>query len=94
MRSPKSRKARGTAAKGPTIVKIHSAKTTLSQLIVRVLGGERIVIARNDQPVAELVAFRAPVGRVRRFGALRGAVAVTPALFEPLPEGELEAWGG
>ncbi len=94
MKASKPGKPRGSAAPSPTIVKIHMAKTTLSRLIVRVLGGERIVIARGDAAVAELVPFRAVVGRPRRFGALRGAVSVTPAFFEPLPERELEGWGG
>lgn len=94
MKASRPGKRRATAAQEPTIVKIHTAKTTLSRLIVRVLGGERVVIARNEEPVAELVPFRAPAARERRFGALRGAVAVTPAFFEPLSEPELEAWGG
>ncbi len=93
MKPTKPGKPRGTPPQNPTIVKIHSAKTTLSQLIVRVLHGERIVIARNEEPVAELVAFRARAGHVRRFGALRGVVAISPAFFEPLPEREIEAWG-
>ena len=36
-------------------VTVHEAKTHLSQLIASVEAGERVVIARNGVPVAELV---------------------------------------
>jgi antitoxin (DNA-binding transcriptional repressor) of toxin-antitoxin stability system len=72
-------------------VTIHAAKTTLSQLLARVEAGEEIVLARGKKPIAKLVPFRPP-GRGRRFGALRGTVAVGPEFFEPLPEKELAAW--
>jgi prevent-host-death family protein len=35
-------------------VNIHAAKTRLSQLVARAEKGERIVIARNGKPVAQL----------------------------------------
>jgi antitoxin (DNA-binding transcriptional repressor) of toxin-antitoxin stability system len=72
-------------------VTIHAAKTTLSQLLARVEAGEEIVLARGKKPIAKLVPFRPP-GRGRRFGVLRGTIAVGPEFFEPLPEKELAAW--
>jgi prevent-host-death family protein len=36
------------------IVNIHAAKTKLSQLVARAERGERITIARDGKPVAEL----------------------------------------
>jgi prevent-host-death family protein len=36
------------------MIKIHAAKTRLSRLVARVEKGERIVIARNGKPVAQL----------------------------------------
>jgi prevent-host-death family protein len=74
-------------------VTIHTAKTTLSQLIERAHKGEEIVIARGDEPVARLVPIVNQPPK-RRPGTLRGLVKVTPEFFEPLPEGELEAWEG
>lgn len=72
-------------------ITIHAAKTTLSKLIARVVAGEEIVIARGKDPVAKLVPLdHAPTKR--KFGALRGKVAVTAAFFEPLPADELAAW--
>jgi antitoxin (DNA-binding transcriptional repressor) of toxin-antitoxin stability system len=73
------------------IVTIHAAKTTLSQLLVRVEAGEEIVLARGKVPVAKLVPYQ-PVVPKRQFGALRGSVSVAPEFFEPLPEDGLAQW--
>ena len=73
-------------------VTIHTAKTTLSQLLARVEAGEEIVLARGKQPIAKLVPFRPRAETKRRFGALRGIVSIGPEFFEPLPEQELAAW--
>lgn len=72
-------------------VTIHTAKTTLSQLLARVEAGEEIVLARGKEPIAKLVPFR-PRTAKRRFGALRGIIGVGPEFFDPLPEQELTAW--
>jgi prevent-host-death family protein len=69
-------------------VTIHTAKTTLAQLLQRVEAGEEIVLSRGKQPVAKLVPFRAP-RKGRRFGSLRGMVTVGREFFDPLPEAEL-----
>jgi len=76
-----------------TIVTIHTAKTTLSQLLARVEAGEEIILARGKAPVAKLVPFH-PAPAKRRFGALRGMVSIGPEFFEPLPPDELERWEG
>lgn len=73
-------------------VTIHTAKTTLSQLLARVEAGEEIVLARGKQPIAKIVPYRPDIPK-RQFGALRGVVSVGPAFFEPLPDDELAAWG-
>jgi prevent-host-death family protein len=36
------------------LVNVHAAKTRLSQLVARAERGERILIARNGKPVAQL----------------------------------------
>jgi prevent-host-death family protein len=74
-------------------VTIHTAKTTLSQLLARVEAGEEIILARGKEPVAKLVPFQPPASK-RRFGALKGSVSVGPEFFEPLPASELDAWEG
>jgi len=54
-------------------INIHQAKSQLSALIQSVLAGERIIIANNNKPVAELVKFEeAP--KQDLFGILKGEV--------------------
>jgi prevent-host-death family protein len=43
-------------------VNVHAAKTQLSQLVARAERGERIIIARNGKPVAQL----GPAPQVKR----------------------------
>ena len=73
------------------VVTIHTAKTTLSQLIARAEAGEEIVLARGKEPVVKLVPL-GPRAAKRQFGVLKGKIAVGPEFFEPLPEEELAAW--
>ncbi|MSO75120.1 MAG: type II toxin-antitoxin system Phd/YefM family antitoxin [Alphaproteobacteria bacterium] len=72
-------------------ITIHKAKTELSRLIKRAEAGEEIVLARGKVPVARLVPYRG-VEPGRQFGRLRGRLNIADSFFEPLPEGELEAW--
>ncbi len=73
-------------------ITIHAAKTNLSRLIERAERGEEVVISRGTVPVARLVAYAPPARR--RFGALRGKVALDDGFFEPLPAAEQEGWDG
>jgi len=72
-------------------VTIHTAKTTLSQLLARVEAGEEIILARGSEPIAKLVPYQAPPTK-RRFGALRDVISIGSAFFDPLPEDELAGW--
>ena len=72
-------------------VTIHTAKTTLSQLLARVEAGEVIILARGKEPIAKLVPFQKPLTK-RRFGALRGIISIGPEFSEPLSEQDLAAW--
>jgi len=71
-------------------VTMHKAKSTLSQLVAEVEAGGEIIIMRGKVPAARLVGIDATPAR--KFGALAGQVAVSPAFFEPLPAAELRAW--
>ena len=74
-----------------TIVNVHEAKTHLSRLLERVEQGEEIVIARNNQPIARLVAHIAPE---RRPGSLRGRMRIADDFNDPLPDEVADAFGG
>jgi prevent-host-death family protein len=73
------------------VVNVHAAKTQLSKLIERALGGEDVVIARRSRPVVRLVPIERPTPK-REFGALKKRFVVPAAFFEPLPEQELKEW--
>jgi len=66
------------------------ATTPLLALLARVVAaGERIVLSRHGQPIAQLVPLD-PSPR-RPLGFLQGRV--DEAFFEPLANDELERWG-
>lgn len=74
-----------------SVVTVHVAKTTLSQLIERARAGEEVIIARGAHPVVKLVPLESKTPK-RVFGVLRGELVVGPEFFEPLPPDELDAW--
>ena len=73
-------------------VNVHQAKTQLSRLLALAEGGEDVVIAHRGVPVTRLVACN-PKGK-RRFGAMKGEIAVDDDILDPLPEDELALWEG
>ncbi|HEX9940059.1 MAG TPA: hypothetical protein VGB15_23185 [Longimicrobium sp.] len=72
------------------IIDIAVAESRLDALVERAMAGERICLARNGEPVIELVPVRAETGQ-RRFGALRGELKVPQEFFDLLPDDELPA---
>ncbi len=72
-----------------TTVTIHAAKTNLSKLIELVRSGEKVVILRNKEPVAELVPVEKPAAR-KGYGSMKGLW--DDRFDDPLPEEELAAW--
>ncbi len=56
------------------IVNISEAKTNLSKLIDMVYHGEKVVIAKNNLPIADLVIHK-PTGK-RKLGLLAGKLTV------------------
>jgi prevent-host-death family protein len=64
-------------------VNIHEAKTHLSRLLVKVEAGEEIVIARNGEPVAKIVAMER-TGRKRILGQDAGRVTMADDFDAPL----------
>lgn len=75
-------------------VNIADAKAHLSEYLDRVQAGETVVICNRNVPVAELRQVPARPPARRTFGGYKGQVRIHPAFFEPLPDDELDLWGG
>ncbi len=56
------------------IVNISEAKTNLSKLIDMVYHGEKVVIAKNNLPIADLVVHK-PTGK-RKLGLLKKEIVI------------------
>ena len=65
-------------------INIHQAKTHFSKLIVRVLSGEEITIARAGVPVARLVPVKS-ANKTRPMGMDRGKIWIADD-FDSLPD--------
>jgi prevent-host-death family protein len=68
-----------------TTVNIHEAKTQLSKLLVRVMSGEQIIIAKAGKPIAILSAIPETLGR-RIPGNDAGKVIIKANFDDPLLE--------
>lgn len=53
-------------------VNIHEAKTRLSQLLAEVQRGGDVVIAKAGRPIARLVAYTPPAGKIAPPGGMEG----------------------
>jgi prevent-host-death family protein len=65
-------------------VNVHEAKTHLSRLLLRVAGGEEIVIARAGKPIARLVPVEPKTQR--SIGQDDGLFEVPEDFDAPLPD--------
>ena len=73
----------------PRVVKVHEAKTRLSELLRDVEQGSEITISRGDQAVARLVPME-PRLEARPMGFLD--YELPDSFFDALPDDELLAW--
>jgi prevent-host-death family protein len=69
-------------------VNIHEAKTHLSKLIQRALEGERIIIAKGNTPLVELVVLPEARQERRLGGAKEAILSMADDFDEPLAEFE------
>lgn len=70
---------------------MHEAKTRLSELVRLVEEGEKVVLARNGKPVAEIVPAEKP--KKREGGFWKGKAWISPDFDEPDPELEKLFYG-
>lgn len=79
-------------------VTVDDAQTQLRALLARALGGDEVIIADDDKPVARLVsvtdandAATSLPNQKRVFGLHRGQIEISADFDEPLPD---EFWLG
>jgi prevent-host-death family protein len=77
--------------KEKAIYNLYDAKTELSELVERAARGEEIVIAKNGEPRAKLIAASRPR---RRPGGWKGRVRIARNFDGPLPDDILAAFEG
>lgn len=65
---------------------IHEAKTHLSKYLAKLKAGQRILLCRRNQPVAEITPLPAVPARPRPIGLAKGRFTVPQTFFDPLPE--------
>ncbi|MCE7869776.1 type II toxin-antitoxin system prevent-host-death family antitoxin [bacterium CPR1] len=77
------------------VVNVSEAKARLTELLQRAESGERVLIARRNEPIVELrlIASR-PSVEPRPFGLCAGELQVPDDFDEPLPEDILRAFEG
>ncbi len=80
---------------GMVVVNVSEAKARLTELLQRAESGERVLIARRNEPIVELrlIASR-PSVEPRPFGLCAGELQVPDDFDEPLPEDILRAFEG
>ena len=67
------------------VVNIHEAKAKLSEYLDAVANGERVVICKRNQPVAELRAIEQKRTKPRPIGGAKGIV-IPASFFDPMPD--------
>jgi antitoxin (DNA-binding transcriptional repressor) of toxin-antitoxin stability system len=73
---------------------IHEAKTHLSKYLAKLKAGERILLCKRNQPIAEITALPATPSRPRPVGLAKGSFTVPTSFFDTLPEEVLQAFEG
>ena len=71
---------------------IHEAKTHSSKYLAKLKAGERIVLCKRNQPVAEITPLPQPPTHSRPIGLAKGSFAVPRSFFEPLPDDLIQSF--
>jgi prevent-host-death family protein len=73
------------------IVNIYEVKAKLSEYLEAVANGERVLICKRNQPIAELRPVEQKRTQPRILGGVEGIV-MPPAFFDPMPDDFLAAF--
>ena len=67
-------------------IDINQALPQISKLIEKAVGGEEIIITKNNQPMVKLVSLQPLPKRPALFGSDRGLISITDDFDEPLED--------
>lgn len=73
------------------IINVSEAKAKLSELIDRVFHGEKVVIAKNNLPMVDLIIHK-PSGK-RKLGLLKGELEIPPNFTDESAELNRDFYG-
>jgi prevent-host-death family protein len=76
------------------IISMHTAKSTLSQLVKKAAAGEPVYIGAYGQAQVKLVPVDAAERPRKRFGLLKGKLRLPADLETPLPDEVIRAFEG
>jgi prevent-host-death family protein len=79
---------------GMSTVTVHDLQKNAGALLDRVQAGERLVVVRDNRPVAELRPIEVTRPGPRPFGLCAGAFTVPADFDAPLPEHLLREFEG
>lgn len=68
------------------IVNMHAAKSNLSKLVERVLAGETVTIAKNGEPVVDMVIHQP---KVVKFGFAKDLIWIQPGYDLDAPDPDI-----
>lgn len=74
-------------------VNIHEAKTHLSRLLLKVQGGEEIILAKHGKPIAKIIPLDGNKGP-RIPGRNKNNGRIKKDFFDPLPDEILKGFLG
>jgi len=74
-------------------VSVADAKNKLPELIKAVEGGETVTIYRRGVPAVDIVRTKAPSGKKRKLGALKGKILILDIdWWKPMSEDEADVF--
>lgn len=76
------------------VINIAEAKAKLSEYLELAASGQRVLICKRNQPVAELRAVESPRTAPRPIGLGKGRISIPDTFFEPLPDELIEGFEG
>ncbi len=71
---------------------IHEAKTHLSRYLEKLKKGEKILLCKRNEPIAEIRPLACLPNRKRPIGLAKKKLTIPQEFFDPLPDDVLRAF--